>query len=72
MYLRVYKKRCRRKNKIIAKNNNNFICAIGWSESNLEAAKQCSIPEEIRNEMDNTEIENIYMAWNPSFAEEED
>ena len=66
VYLHVFRKRSRRKNRVISSENPNFICLV---ESHCESCPQLKnggIPKYIWDELEKEEYNNIEFAWNPN------
>ncbi len=67
IYLHVFKKRSRRKDRIISLENSNFICLIEWHAKNCPALKKGGIPETIWDRLKIEKFDDILFAWNPNF-----
>lgn len=67
IYIHIFKKRSRRKNRLILPDNPNFICLIEWHAENCTALKKGGISETIWNQLKTEKIDNILFSWNPNF-----
>ena len=67
IYLYVFKKRSRRKDRVISLNNPNFICLIEWHTKNCPALKKGGISETTWDRLKTEKFGDILFAWNPNF-----
>jgi hypothetical protein len=67
VYLKVFKKRSRRNNRIILPANENFICLAEWTTKNCIKAKKGGIPDHIWDQLIHEKTNKILLSWNPNF-----
>lgn len=70
IYLHVFRKRSRRKNRVISIDNPNFICLVEWHSDNCPALKDGGIPKNIWDKLDTEKHDNILFSCNPNFIHE--
>lgn len=67
IFLQVFKKHSRRKNRVIQPSNTNFVCLAEWSIKNCPKLNKGGIPEVIWDKLDHYKIDKLKFSWNPNF-----
>ncbi len=67
VYLHVFKRRSRRKNRFISPDNTNFICLVEWRDKNCPPLKHGGIPKTIWKILKTKKNKDIIISWNPNF-----